>query len=293
MTFNQIRYFVEVANCLNFTEAANRLYVSQQAVSTQIGNLEKEIGVHLFLRTTKKVALTESGKILYEEWQDMLKRTDLALVKAVEAGTKVRMKVRIGIAEMSGIIDTISIALAKYSEISPDVEVECEILPFKRLEDLLQKKEAEVIVTLSSELSKYSSVFNMRVISDLELGIFLSAKHPLSQRETLEIKDLQNETFYVFSDKYSNDAMEMIVAHCKREGFVPKNIKYFHNTDGMEVALHTGKGVSIAYHIFFRNKDNQLKFYPVTGSFQQHLVAAWRKDEGKELDSLIDSIAQQ
>lgn len=290
MTFTQIRYFIEVADCLNFTEAANRLYVSQQAVSNQIRSLETEIGMPLFSRTTKQVTLTECGKLLYLEWKEMLKRYDESVEKARQTYGRSRKKIRIGIAEVSGIIDVISGALANYSDAFPEVEFETEIRPFIKLESLLQKKEADVIVTLSSELPKYESEYETRPLLDLQLGIVLSARHPLGNSQQLTIADLRQETIYMLSSSYSSEAEELIVAHCQAEGFSPKEIKFFHNIDSMEVALHTGKGVSIGYSIFFRNADQRLKFYPIDGFIHQQLVAASRKDSKVDLSHLYDYI---
>ena len=61
MNLIQIKYFLEVAECLNFTAAAARLFVSQQCVSKQVAKLEREIGVRLFERSTAKVALTDAA----------------------------------------------------------------------------------------------------------------------------------------------------------------------------------------------------------------------------------------
>lgn len=293
MTFTQIRYFIEVADCLNFTEAANRLYVSQQAVSNQIRNLEKEIGVPLFSRTTKQVILTEGGKMLYDEWKELLRRSDESVETARQTYGRSRKKIRIGIAEVSGIIDVISRALANYSDSFPEVEFETEIRPFIKLEELLQKKEADVIVTLASELSKYESSYQTRPFFDLELGIALSSRHPLAGKTDLSIADLREETIYMLSSTYSSEAEELIVAHCRAEGFSPKEIKFFHNIDSMEVALHTGKGVSIGYRIFFRNADHQLKFFPIRGFIHQQLVAAWRKDNRNDIRYLFDYVVPQ
>lgn len=293
MTFSQIRYFIEVADCLSFTEAANRLYVSQQAVSNQIRNLEKEIGVPLFSRTTKQVVLTEGGKMLYDEWKELLRRSDESVETARRTYGRSKKKIRIGIAEVSGIIDVISRALASYSDAFPEFEFETEIRPFIKLEELLQKKEADVIVTLSSELTKYESAYETRPLFDLQLGIALSAKHPLGDKEDLSIADLREETIYMLSSAYSSEAEDLIVAHCQAEGFTPKEIKFFHNIDSMEVALHTGKGVSIGYGIFFRNVDHRLTFYPINGFIHQQLVAAWRKDSGNDPSCLFDYVIPQ
>lgn len=62
MTITQIKYFVAVAECLNFTKAADQLYVTQQVISKQIKHLEKEIGFDLFKRDKRNVILTEGER---------------------------------------------------------------------------------------------------------------------------------------------------------------------------------------------------------------------------------------
>ena len=66
MTIFQIQCFLNVAEYLNFTEAANHLFVAQSSLSRNVSNLEEELGMKLFVRTKKYVRLTSSGAILYE-----------------------------------------------------------------------------------------------------------------------------------------------------------------------------------------------------------------------------------
>ena len=61
MNTTQLECFLEVANCLNFSRAAERLQLTQPAVSHQIKSLEDELGVKLFIRTSKSVRLTREG----------------------------------------------------------------------------------------------------------------------------------------------------------------------------------------------------------------------------------------
>lgn len=73
MTIHQIECFLEAARTLNFTEAANHLYISQQGLSRQIASLEKELELRLFDRTTRDVRLTRSGELLLWRWKDIPK----------------------------------------------------------------------------------------------------------------------------------------------------------------------------------------------------------------------------
>ena len=88
MNSRQLEYFLAVARELNFTKAAESMFVSQTAVTQQIKVLEEQLGVHLFERTKRKVALTPAGRVFQEEAVDILKRIDLAAqrTRAVSSG---------------------------------------------------------------------------------------------------------------------------------------------------------------------------------------------------------------
>lgn len=70
----QMRYFMELAKCLNFTRAAANLYVAQPTLSQQIAELEAQLGVSLFVRSSRSVTLTPAGKILYDTYPDIVAR---------------------------------------------------------------------------------------------------------------------------------------------------------------------------------------------------------------------------
>ena len=74
MELRQLRYFIAVAEELNFSRAAKRLHITQPPLSMQIQNLEKEMGILLFLRTNRRVELTAAGQHFY---QDVVKIIDI------------------------------------------------------------------------------------------------------------------------------------------------------------------------------------------------------------------------
>jgi len=81
MELRHLRYFVAVAEALNFTKAATRLHVAQPALSRQVSDLEDELGVDLLKRTSHCVLLTEEGKLFLDEARGILKRADESVTK--------------------------------------------------------------------------------------------------------------------------------------------------------------------------------------------------------------------
>src|SRR5271155_3857791 len=95
MELRHLRYFVVVAEEQNVTRAAERLHVSQPPLSRQMRDLEEELGVELFRRTAKSLALTEAGKIFLPEARAVLLRAEQAVqtVRAMAKGERGQLRV--------------------------------------------------------------------------------------------------------------------------------------------------------------------------------------------------------
>jgi DNA-binding transcriptional LysR family regulator len=72
LEFTHIAYFVETCNHTSLSKAAGSLFISQQALSRVIANLEKELGCALFMRSVRGIELTDNGRYLYEQFQPVV-----------------------------------------------------------------------------------------------------------------------------------------------------------------------------------------------------------------------------
>ena len=108
MTTQQIRFFLAAAECLNFTEAAKRLFVAQSTLSKQIALLEDELGMKLFYRNNRTVGLTPAGVLLRGEMDRVRHRLTEAIDRArhVDQGLDGRLCV--------GVLDIIDPSLLVY-----------------------------------------------------------------------------------------------------------------------------------------------------------------------------------
>jgi len=97
MELRHLRYFVAIAEERSFTRAAERLWVAQPGLSTQIRRLERELGVQLFERHTRGVDLTDAGELLFERARAALAAADIARATGSDIGSGIVGSVRLGL----------------------------------------------------------------------------------------------------------------------------------------------------------------------------------------------------
>ncbi|MDR1796108.1 MAG: LysR family transcriptional regulator [Clostridiales Family XIII bacterium] len=301
MTIDQMRCFLVAAETLNFTEAAKRLYSSQQVVSRQIANLEKELGFRLFERTTKRVALTPQGEALLPAWEKALREIDGAVAKAEAQAQDKKNTLRVGIVDT---VKAISIAkkafidyLESYGGKQQKVVIEHQTLPAGQLTDLLLWGDIDVIVVLSSELSEQKiEGMEVQVLKTLEEYIVFSKRHPFAQKSRITPKDMNSETLILPSGAFSHVSNVYILGALKAKKIAPDKVRFVDTIDSMELALYAGKGYAIAPDIFFENAGNSLRFrrFSMPADKQEALVAAWsKKNKSKRIREFIEYLIKQ
>ncbi len=152
MELRHLRYFVVVAEEQNVTRAAERLHVSQPPLSRQIHDLEEDLGVGLFRRTGKSLALTEAGKIFLNEARAVLLRVDKAVetVRTVAQGD--RGQLRIGYAP-SLTVELLPKALREFEHERPGVRVSLHDLSTEECVQKLTARKLDVALSVRPSVS--------------------------------------------------------------------------------------------------------------------------------------------
>jgi DNA-binding transcriptional LysR family regulator len=185
----QLRYFVAVADELNFTRAARRVFVVQQALSQAIAQLEEQLGTRLFVRTTHSVALTEAGETLLPFARETLAAADRGVIAMNAAVAGASGRICVGLAATAG-LDVTPTLLRRFRECYPDVAIEVRHHEFDDPHAGLLAHETDVGIV-------------RRPLSDdqltmIELGVelryaALSTMHPLAAETTVELEQLLDE----------------------------------------------------------------------------------------------------
>src|SRR3989337_268334 len=123
LDLRDLRYFLAVAEELNFTRAAERLHFAQQALSSAIRNLEADLGVQLFTRSTRHVALTAAGEALVGGARHVLESAAEALDEVKRVGTGQSGRLIVGFSTAAGSVPKVRDIIRRFSQADPDVDV--------------------------------------------------------------------------------------------------------------------------------------------------------------------------
>lgn len=178
MLYKRMEYFLEAARCLNFSEAARRCHISQQAMTWHIANLEQELGVRLFLRSTRSVQLTEAGSYLRDQFSRIHDDVTLSVARAQEIGTSSRAAARIGIYQSFSHDQIILPVMQTLSERWPNVYFEYRFLDLAALRNQLIDRKLDLIVTTSFTWESWSTIRSVP-LKRFPFQVVLAADHPL------------------------------------------------------------------------------------------------------------------
>lgn len=119
MLLQRIKYFVTIVDCNSFTEAAERCYISQSAISQQVNALEEELGVKLYERSGRKFELTAAGDYFYKRGKVILQEVENLKSETVKIGSDNGKNLTVGyLAGYDGI--ELSETISDFSSTYPD-----------------------------------------------------------------------------------------------------------------------------------------------------------------------------
>ena len=242
MELRHLRYFVAVAEELNFTHAATRLRVAQPALSRQIKDLEEELQTPLFERGHTGVQLTRAGKVLHQRARAILTQANEAANEARAAAGAITGSLVLGFP--SGLhLNYLAPIIRAFRSAHPKVQLDYfHGLTGQQLKALREGRIDVAFVNLPVPLDG----LNHQVVWRVPFKVVLPQGHPLARRTALELADLCSEDFVFSTREARPEFYDEFFRLCANAGFRPRIVKevggYPTNMLGL---ISVGLGISV------------------------------------------------
>ena len=220
MELRHLRYFVAVAEELHFTRAALRLNIAQPPLSQQIRALEQELGVQLFARTRRSVALTDAGRALLERAREMLASAqalpqELQRVARGEVGL-----LRIGFSSTLPLTKVLRDVVADHRRSHPDVALNLREMHSQLQFDSLLRGELDVGLVRYNEGTPEG--IRLQLLRSDPLRLVVPAGHRFARRKAVAIAECRDEAFIGFPGDAGTGTGPLLKRLAAQAGFEPR-----------------------------------------------------------------------
>ncbi len=268
-----MKCFLEVTRTGNFTTASENLFITQPALSRIIKSLEDEIGAPLFIRTRKKLILTDAGRILKKhalKIENQLQQLDAELDKMF---MQRKRQIRIGLPTITNSI-FFSKLIASFHEEYPEVIFLLEEDGSKPVEEKVLNNLLDFgVVVLSEENENLDSI----IFVNEKLKLVVSSSHRLAGKQEVSLQELKKEDFIMFDRDFV--LRNLVINSCKEAGFQPKIISETSQLEFIQELVAYNIGITLLPESTCIELTDDFKTITVTNpEIEWNLAMIWRKD---------------
>jgi DNA-binding transcriptional LysR family regulator len=286
-----LRYFVAVAEELNFSRAALRLGIQQPPLSRQIKHMEDELKVRLLERDRRGVSLTEAGRTYLEGSRELLNQVSSLAEETKRVADRRAQLIRIGIA--SGLSQTVCTALLEHAKSGTPLDFDCFNISSTQQNAALRERQIDIAfmrppIDRSSIVSE--PIFRERV------RVLLPKTHPLAGRDGVYVSELAKERILIHERKTSSGVYDKIIELFRAAGVVPSIVPSQsgpHDEAG-PILVVSGKGIylGVGSTMLKAATNHEVVTVPILDRgavIEVHV--AWRHDErSKALEAFLNTV---
>jgi DNA-binding transcriptional LysR family regulator len=246
MELRHLRYFIGVAEELHFGRAAQRLGISQPPLSQQIRALEEELGVSLFDRSSRRVALTAAGRLFLVEARRTLAQADHAMTVARRAELGEIGELNLGFSTSAPFTAVVSQALYSFRQRHPGVRLLLNEMTRDEQIEGLAARELDVGFIRGFTLPVLPPEIRVLPLIEEPLLLAMRSGHALAELDRpVRIADLADESFVLFGRERGVGFNEHVALLCRRAGFDPHIVQEASGLATMLGLVAAGFGITM------------------------------------------------
>jgi DNA-binding transcriptional LysR family regulator len=291
MELRHLRYFLMVAETLHFGRAAERLHIGQQPLSFQIKQLEDELGVVLFKRTTRSVALTAAGEALLADVQAGLDRIDRGVDAAQRIARGETGTLHVGYTSTT-LYSVMPPIVRTFREQFPEVEIVLRELHSPTLEQLILEGEIDVGIVVSDDTWMPGIAYEP--IYQEPVAVALPRDHHLARQATIALSDLADEPFVMYSRRVKRQAFDAVIALCHVSGFSPRIVQEAASEPAVIGLVAAGMGVALVGSSLSSVRADEVAYRPLDDPpLVVQVSVVWKQEQEMPLVQKLRPIAQE
>ena len=276
METRQLKYFLDVANCLNFTKAAQQNHIAQTAMSQNIISLENQLGFKLFERNNRNVRLTHMGEAFYHEARNIVRAVKRAEERMVNIAAGVEGAISIGFQgehENRFLPRLIRAFRTRY----PKICLELVQGISGSLEQMLDDDEVDVIFNIHCQGTADDN--EEWVIESQVLQLVVPIGHPLADIGRVSRSLLADESMVFLNPTCSENTYNYMIHDSLQSGFIPRVVGYASSVYALLMMVASGIGITVLPESC-SNCQQDVVFVPLEEESRLNVVARWKANCG-------------
>ncbi len=243
MKIEYFREFAVLAQYLNYSVAAEHLYISQPALSRHISMLEKHLGVPLFQRNTQSVILTDAGRHFLNEIHKILSQYDALRNDLLLKSQGFDTQLRIGLPYYS-MNDYLGPVPQIFVENYPQIKLSYFASDPDQCISALFQDQVDVIIIARLSFPNADRLCFHDLYQE-PLAVILNRKHPLANRKSIVLSELKDDTFLSIGSHYFSSNWLQVRSLCLKSGFEPRGPVMYNQMESVLVAIQQNTGVTV------------------------------------------------
>ena len=280
MDFRQFRYFVTTADELHYARAAERLGVSQPALSQQIKTLEQQLGVQLFARKNRRIELTEAGAAFLTEARATLAMADQSIRVAQDTARGAAGKIDIGY--VGSVMYELRFAglLKAYCQRHPQVRLTLHERPILPQIEAVAQRQLDIAIVREPLPQSLPQGIETFTLSSQRLVVVLPVAHALAKAPSIALAELAGDDFLAFLDPEGVGLGHALLELCRAAGFEPRIAQRVSEIATMTSLIAAGFGVSLMADTVSHLRLPGVCYVPLAGSeARSKLIVVHRRFE--------------
>jgi DNA-binding transcriptional LysR family regulator len=265
------RSFVAVAEQRSFGRAAESLHLAQPSLSLQIQKLERDLGVQLFRRTSRRVELTDAGEALLREARALLAQAQVAVDTARNAGRGEIGRLTVGFYDTAPLI-IMPALLHRFRTRYPRIHLR--FFENSSREQLAMLARGEIDIGILRGPVADPAIAS-RCVATEQLLVAVPEPHALARRDAIEVGALRDEPFVLLPRAKGSGLYDEIIMLCRKHGFSPTLAQEANETHTVCGLVAAGIGVSIVPSSVRALRVRGIAYRPLLPSATIQRCVAW------------------